>query len=88
MDREYLRLRAIFLGRPKNRICPVLVWLEKKLVRTREIHHMRGRLGPLLLDQRFWLATSKKGHKWIHANPDAAREQGWLCAVGDWNRIP
>ena len=51
-----------------------------------EVHHMRGRLGPLLNDKRFWLAVSKAGHRWIHQHPHAARQRGWLCQPGEWNK--
>ena len=50
-----------------------------------EVHHMRGRAGSLLLDQRYWLAVSKQGHRWIHSNIEKARALGWLCELGKWN---
>lgn len=53
-----------------------------------QVHHIRGRLGPLLIDKRFWLAVSHKGHLWIDANRDAARRKGWLAWPGEWKRIP
>ncbi len=53
--------------------------------RLNEVHHKRGRLGSLQRDRRFWLAVSKQGHRWIHANLEAARERGWVCAIGQWN---
>lgn len=53
-----------------------------------EVHHVRGRLGRLLRDQRFWLAVSKQGHRWIHEHPAQARRYGWLCERGQWNVAP
>jgi hypothetical protein len=53
-----------------------------------EVHHIRGRLGKLLLDQNYWLAVSAEGHRWIHDHPGEARAHGWLCAKGDWNKQP
>ena len=53
-----------------------------------EVHHMRGRSGKLLTDQRYWLAVSKQGHRWIHENISKARGHGWICAEGDWNKQP
>lgn len=50
-----------------------------------EVHHCRGRSGPLLRDQRFWVAISKQGHRWVHANKPAARALGFLCPAGEWN---
>lgn len=67
--------------------CPVVLWLRDVKVKPDQVHHMRGRLGPLLLDQRYWLGVCDEGHRWIDANRAKAREMGWLCKVGDWNRI-
>ena len=54
------------------------------------VHHVRGRghggRGPLLLDERYWLACSLQGHRWIDANKDEARKRGWLAQKGDWNK--
>ncbi len=54
--------------------------------RISEVHHMRGRTGKLLMDQRFWKAVSKEGHRWIHEHMEEARKHGWLCKRGDWGR--
>lgn len=51
-----------------------------------EVHHLRGRAGNLLLDERFWMPISKQGHRWVHSNMDEARKRGWLCSKGDWGR--
>jgi hypothetical protein len=51
-----------------------------------EIHHSRGRLGSLLRDQRFWIAMSKAGHRWVHSNIPEARQRGWICEAGQWNK--
>jgi hypothetical protein len=66
---------------PTQGPCPV--WLSGVLgrvkeVRPRENHHMKGRIGSLLMDKEFWLGVSRRGHRWIHDNPKWAREQGWL----------
>lgn len=50
-----------------------------------EIHHRNGRVGKLLRCQKYWMAVSKQGHRWIHANIREAREHGWICKEGDWN---
>ena len=50
-----------------------------------EVHHMRGRLGSLLRDQRFWIALSKQGHRWVHEHHAEARRLGFLCQPGEWN---
>lgn len=43
-----------------------------------EVHHCAGREGDLLRFKPFWLAVSRSGHDWIHANHDLARERGWI----------
>ena len=53
-----------------------------------EVHHLRGRAGSLLCDERFWIALSKQGHRWVHENPEKARNMGFLCAKGEWNTPP
>jgi hypothetical protein len=65
----YNKLRKQFLK--DNPICPVTG------EPATDIHHKRGRLGKLLLDQKFWLAVSRKGHKAIEANPEWAKKMGF-----------
>jgi hypothetical protein len=43
-----------------------------------EIHHKNSTRHGKLLDDSDWLAVSRKGHLWIHDNPEAAEEKGWL----------
>lgn len=85
--RIYLRERKDFLVAN-----PWCAWGLKQTppqyLRSEQIHHSRGRLGKLLLDQRYWLAVSAAGHEWIHRNQTQARAIGLLCAVGDWNKQP
>ena len=50
---------------------------------SEEIHHVCGRVGARLMDERHWLAVSRRGHVWIHDHPEAARQRGFL---GAWNR--
>lgn len=61
--------------------------------KTIDVHHSRGKLGPLLIDQRFWIPVCRTCHDWIGSNPDAARKLTWngipvLCAKGEWNSQP
>lgn len=81
-DAEYKILRADFLLRPENKICPITKW------DATEIHHMRKRRGfadewarinnvSLYLDTRFWLAVSREGHQWIEDNPKKSYELGY-----------
>lgn len=61
----------VFLGKPENRICPVTGQ------QTNQVHHKKGRIGSLLLDQRYWLAVSPEGHRQIENNPIWAKEKGY-----------
>jgi hypothetical protein len=53
--------------------------------RKADCHHTRGRVGALLLDERFWLPLCRRHHDWVVANPQRARELGLLCQRGHWN---
>lgn len=77
---DYLRKKAKFL---KGKICPV--YPEEPVV---DCHHQKGRIGyadewarskgiTLLMDQRYWLAVSRKGHDCIETHPSLARARGW-----------
>lgn len=54
--------------------------------KTDDVHHSRGRAGTLLLDERFWLPVCRECHDWIHANIQKAREGGFICERGLWNK--
>lgn len=68
-NRKYLKRRPFFLD---GKFCPVTH------TPATEIHHIRGRIGDLLLNESYWLAVSVDGHKWIHDNVNLAREKGWI----------
>lgn len=55
--------------------------------RLLELHHVRGRLGPLLLDERYWMALCPACHRWVHENIEAARKRNLIAAAGDWNKV-
>ena len=76
--REYAKARKAFVAGKRCAVFPDLP--------AEEVHHSRGRFGALLLDERYWVAVSRDGHRWIHANVTEARERGWICAKGDWGR--
>src|SRR5947207_1738497 len=81
--RAYIKAKARFLA--QNPWCAWgLAQVPPKRIRASAVHHVRGRAGALLLDERFWLAVSQRGHRWIHDQPEAARELGLLCEAGKW----
>lgn len=53
---------------------------------TTEVHHLRGRRGPLLIDVRFLIPLCSTCHRWTHDNPDTARRVGLICERGEWGK--
>ena len=45
---------------------------------TNDIHHVKGRIGVLLNDFTYWMATCRVCHTHIHENPRESRMKGWL----------
>ncbi len=43
-----------------------------------DIHHLKGRVGKMLNDQRYWTFLCRTHHRWIHDNARAARSMGLL----------
>lgn len=76
--KEYYAMRARFLANVD--LCEVC-----NTERPVEIHHRRGRVGPLLTDLRHLLATCHRCHKWLHENIEEARTLGYICEKGLWN---
>lgn len=50
-----------------------------------DVHHTRGRAGPLLMDRRFWRALARPCHDWVGENIAEARSLGLICPEGLWN---
>lgn len=50
-----------------------------------DVHHLRGRIGKLLCEQRYWLPLCRPHHDWVGRNPEEARKMGLLCEKGKWN---
>lgn len=49
-------------------------------------HHTRGRLGPLLHDQRYWLPLCRRAHDFVRDHPAEAKRLGLI--QGPWNHQP
>jgi hypothetical protein len=64
----YAVLRAEFFSKPENQMCRVFPWLP-----ACDVHHMKGKIGDLLNDVRWWLPVSRSGHDWCENNPEAAK---------------
>ncbi len=51
------------------------------------VHHQRGRLAGLLMDERFWIPCCSQLHSFIHDNPKLAAD--WkLTDLDNWNKLP
>lgn len=99
-DRAYHKEARLFVkaARKAGLHCPVVASISELRdgrryghqisARLNEVHHIFGRLGDLLRWQAGWVALSKAGHRWVHSNPAKARELGFLCQPGEWNRKP
>lgn len=87
----YTRKRNAFMKLKENQICPVASFFLKhpetkgrdliewsQSINAVEVHHKGGRVGKLLNDQSLWLAVSRKGHNYIHDNPEESYSRGWL----------
>lgn len=69
--RKYLKASKKFLTKkPTCEVCGVNP--------STEVHHKKGRMGDLLLDEEFWLAVCTDDHIQIHARPAWAYEKGYL----------
>jgi len=68
-NRIYLKMAKEFIT---DKFCPVTGFAAT------EVHHINGRIGSLLTDERYFLAVSMEGHRWIHENVKEARSKGWI----------
>ena len=92
-NKEYARRREEFLKNyPYCKVCqdlgmvgdmigccgPEGSWIKHLPVIATEVHHMAHREGKLLLDARFFLPVCKSHHRFIHDNPEWAKQNGYL----------
>lgn len=50
-----------------------------------DLHHSRGRVGKLLLDERYWKPLCREHHVKAHEDIEWARGMGLLPPLGGWN---
>jgi len=48
-------------------------------------HHWKGRIGPLLLDKRFWIPICIDCHRWADNHIQEAREKNYFPPAGLYN---
>lgn len=61
----------------------------KPIPRATQVHHRNKNRGPLLNDQRWWIACCAVEHDWIENNKSTARLLGFLLPIqanaeGEW----
>jgi hypothetical protein len=71
----YWPKREVFLS--LHPLCQVAGCRE----RTWDLHHMAGRRGPFLLDERYWMAVCRTHHNLIHSRARWARANGYLLGM-------
>ncbi len=87
-ESQYRRRVKVWLTLPENRWCAVAKALGKEKCRATQAHHVRGRIGKLLLMEAHWKPVSAAGHLWIENNRTEARKLGLLAPYGQYNTVP
>lgn len=77
-NREYEKLKKEWRSKLINAWCKVCGQPSEK-----SPHHVRGRVGRLLCDTRFWIPVCRACHDRIHMNPKWASVNGYMC---DWGK--
>jgi hypothetical protein len=88
----YLALSRVWLEthpwceicKARNAHCPDVTEIR----RATEVHHKRGRVGKLLLNTDFFVASCRDCREWPHTHPAAARAIGVLAGAAEWNTSP
>lgn len=70
-ERQYAKDRRVFLQEHPN-CCARIPGICT--IKATEVHHSKGRIGDLLLDQRFWKNLCHECHVWVENNPEAAAD--------------
>lgn len=89
-ERKYRARVKVWIKEPENTLCKACPVLWKPPMPqpqpSTQCHHTHGRRGRLLLYEPFWLPVCEDCHNVIHkVSPEAAREAGVLCEIGQWN---
>jgi hypothetical protein len=70
---EYLKKRKIFLE--KHPICEAKI-PGICMYKASDVHHMKGRIGDLYLDERYWKALCRICHEYCETHKQEALERG------------
>lgn len=83
---KYIPIRDEFLR--QNSSCQICPCRGRRPNRATEVHHSRGRIGRLMCDTRFFVASCRDCREWPHEHPNEARSLGLLASARDWNVVP
>lgn len=81
----YRAIKKLYLARHPN--CECCADADVSPHPAEDVHHLRGTVGWLLVDVRYYLPTCRAQHIWLHQNPDEARKLKLLASKGRWNTI-
>jgi hypothetical protein len=71
----YIKLVKIFLSRPENVACKINQEGCTKIATC--VHHVSGRTGTKLKDEKDWMASCESCNLWVEVNDGKARELGF-----------
>lgn len=71
----YKKQVIAFLAKPENKKCKIV--MEGCTVIATCVHHVSGRTGEKLTDEKDWLASCQSCNLWVEENDAEAREKGF-----------
>lgn len=71
----YIKLVKIFLARPENVVCQIGMEGCTKVATC--VHHVSGRTGTKLKDEKDWMASCDSCNLWVEVNDGEARKRGF-----------
>ena len=81
MTNEYKKIRFKYLSKPENRFCrariPGICLGTRVQGIELDIHHMRGKIGDLLTNTKYFLPVCRACHEFIESNPEIAKDLGF-----------
>lgn len=76
--RAYTAIRKDFLSR--RWLCEPCHFNGRYGIFSTEVHHRRGRIGSMLVNEAYFLPVCRECHRWIHDHPSEARMKGYLVS--------
>jgi len=71
----YIKLVKIFLARPENIACKID--MEGCTKTATCVHHVSGRTGTKLKDEKDWMPSCESCNRWVEENDGIARKMGF-----------